>query len=161
METSFANWIAWLEALAQEAMDEGSLSATMDTNAFAQRVTAIIDGLGSQVVRGLLTRPRASELLAAWLDREFADGADGADAHERSVPREPAPASGYLRLLARLTHEAVAELESLAGSDDEREAVRVVCDLVDRVSGNAASSTTAAARGRSHRNGGSRPSRGY
>jgi AcrR family transcriptional regulator len=136
MEASFANWIEWLEALILEAIEEGSLPQQLDARAFAHRLTAIIDGLGSQIVRGLISSEQARALLETSLAREI--GSDLPDERENSNGRTSAPATGYLRLLAQLTEQAVAELEPLTSSPGEAQAVRQVSELVQRVAGGAA-----------------------
>jgi AcrR family transcriptional regulator len=136
MEASFARWIEWLEALILEAIEEGSLPHHLDARAFAHRLTAIIDGLGSQIVRELVSRQQARALLETSLAREIRS--DTSDERENSNVRRSAPATGYLRLLAQLTEQAVAELEPLSSSPGEAQAVRQVSELVQRVAGGAA-----------------------
>ncbi len=129
MEASFAMWTAWMEALIQEALDDGSLLANTDKSEAALRLTALVDGLGSQVVRGLITHVRAREILNIALRRELG----------MTEPDHPAvPATGYLRLLASLTKHAISELETLADTPAERDSIRRVADLIDRVAGGVA-----------------------
>jgi AcrR family transcriptional regulator len=138
MEASFSTWIEWLAGLAAEAIEEGSLPTHLNPREFAHRLTAIIDGLGSQMVRRLVSSEQARALLDASLDREIDSPAPAESAVDG---RSSAPATGYLRLLARLTGQAVAELEPLASSAKEAEAVRSVSELVARVTGGPAANS--------------------
>jgi AcrR family transcriptional regulator len=138
MESSFATWTAWMEALIEDTIDEGLLNESTDPNETALRLTALNDGLGSLVVRGLISHTKAREILTHALERELR----APHAGEKSQPsaldgRYPAPATGYLRRLAALTQEAVGELESLASSTEEEKAIRTVTALIDRVGGGA------------------------
>lgn len=133
MEASFAQWIVGVEALIQEAVEEGSLPEDTDPSETALRLTALIDGFGLQLVRGLTSPERARELLKRGLEREL--GAQDEHADERRT----GPATGYLRRLAGLTRQAVGDLEGLTSSNDDQEAIRTVCALIDKVGGGAAS----------------------
>ena len=128
METAFAKWTAWLEALIKEAIDDGSLSATTDVPEMALRLSALVDGLGSQVVRGLVSYARACEILTRGLEREL-------DGSPQSGDIEATPATGYLRLLATLFSQGVGELDKLASTDIERDAIGRVCSLIAKVTG--------------------------
>lgn len=137
MEKSYKAWVGEIAALVEEAVSEGSLPPDIDPVEVAQRLTAVIDGLGLAVVRGLITLERARTLLDASLAFETAGAHRDAGAQSEAAPAQPAPATGYLRLVARLLADAVAELEPLADNADEDEAIRTVRDLIGRAAGGA------------------------
>jgi len=132
MEASFARWIAWLTSLTEEAVAEGSLPPSTDSTEVAYRLAALVEGLGSVVVRSLVTREQARNLLASALARELAS-TELPDMETR--PRPTVPATGYLRRLAALTAEAVQGLDGLATTRTQADAIAVVRDLIDNAAG--------------------------
>jgi AcrR family transcriptional regulator len=137
MESSFARWIAWIEALVVEAVEDASVPADADPRATALRLSALIDGFGGLLTRGLVRREEARELMRAAIATELLRG------NEPPPDREPSAATGYLRLLARLTKDAVAELEALAPDAATVEAIHAVSGLIENVGGGAASRLSA------------------
>jgi len=133
MESSFARWIGWIEALVVEAVEDASIPAEVDPRATALRLSALIDGFGGLLTRGLVRREEARELMSDAIATELLRGGGP------PPDREPSAATGYLRLLANQTKAAVAELEALAPDPATVEAIRVVCGLIEHVGGGAAS----------------------
>jgi AcrR family transcriptional regulator len=138
MESSFARWTGWIEALVTEAVDDASIPADVDPRASALRLTALIDGFGALLTRGLVQREEALELMRQAIAAELVRGG------EPPAEREPSAATGYLRLLAHLTRDAVGELEALAPDVATVDAIRRVCGLIEDVGGGAASRLRAA-----------------
>ncbi len=65
MERAYRRWLAAIEALVREA---GTAS---DPVATTERLAALVDGLGSKVLVGILSGERAGELLRAAIDQEL------------------------------------------------------------------------------------------
>jgi AcrR family transcriptional regulator len=65
VERAYLRWLAAIEALVREA---GTAS---DPVATTERLAALVDGLGSKVLVGILSPSRASELLRAAIDQEL------------------------------------------------------------------------------------------
>lgn len=136
MENSFASWNAWIEVLIEEAIDDGSLPADTDPAGMALALTALVDGLGSLIVRSLIERQQARDILTATLEREFSQRAGVSDGSEPETDgRTAAPTTGYLRLLARLLADAVGELEQLTSSSAEQQAIQTVRELIATAGG--------------------------
>ena len=65
---------AWSELIAAaiaEGIGDGSIPGDVDAQACAERLTALVDGLSSRWLAGVMTRERALALLAAGIDREL------------------------------------------------------------------------------------------
>ena len=65
---------AWSELIAAaiaEGIGDGSIPGDVDPQACAECLTALVDGLSSRWLAGLVTRERALALLAAGIDREL------------------------------------------------------------------------------------------
>jgi AcrR family transcriptional regulator len=60
-------WNALVAAAIRAGIDDGSIPATVDPEAAAERLTALVDGLSARWLAGLTARERARELLAAEL----------------------------------------------------------------------------------------------
>lgn len=132
MDRSFARWREWIESLVRDAVLEDALAPGTDTSATALRLIALVEGLGSLLVRNLIDQAPARATLDTVLASELgvagpAAGSAGDD--------QLAPSSTYLRHLAGLTREAVAGLDLVADSPEDTAAVRAVEALIDRAAG--------------------------
>jgi AcrR family transcriptional regulator len=65
VERAYRRWLATIEALVREA------GSAADPVATTERLAALVDGLGSKVLIGILSPSRASELLRAAIDQEL------------------------------------------------------------------------------------------
>jgi len=160
MEASFRNWIAWIERTIQDGISDGSIPKQVAPSDAAVRLTALIDGLGSAFVRGLVDRSQAREALAQGLALELGITAEASPAAPVEKDR-PSPAY-YFQQLADLTKMAVGELGRFAASETEASSIRSVCALIDRMTGNglAASDSQDRSPRRSQRRAGRRPAGG-
>lgn len=138
MNRSFQRWSEWIESLVRDAVLEGSLEAETDTRATALRLIALVEGLGSLLVRELIGHAAALAALDTVLAQElgFADSTSdpAAGDHVR-------PSSTYLRHLAAVTRQAVEGLDLVADSSEETAALRAVEALIDRAAGRPASAS--------------------
>ena len=73
-------WSDLIAAAIAEGIRDGSIRGDVDAHACAERVTALVDGLSSRWLAGLVSRERAQELLAAGIDREFSAAAPSSGA---------------------------------------------------------------------------------
>jgi AcrR family transcriptional regulator len=62
VEESYADWIEQVQDAIAAAVAEGS-AATSDNEGAAHRLAAIVDGLSSRLALGMLSGPRATELI--------------------------------------------------------------------------------------------------
>jgi hypothetical protein len=68
---SNATWYDQIAGLIDEALKAGSISANVDVVDAALRLAAVVDGLGLQILPGVLTRERAAELISGAIDMEL------------------------------------------------------------------------------------------
>jgi AcrR family transcriptional regulator len=61
------DWNDLIAGAIRAGIDDGSIDPTVDPDATAERLTALVDGLSARWLAGLMTRDRARELLAAEL----------------------------------------------------------------------------------------------
>jgi AcrR family transcriptional regulator len=64
-------WNALVAAAIRAGIEDGSIAATVDADACAERLTAFVDGLSARWLAGLIARERARELLAAAIAAEL------------------------------------------------------------------------------------------
>ena len=64
-------WTDLVAGAIREGTEDGSISGDVDAHACAERLTALVDGLSSRWLAGLVTRERARELLAAAIAAEL------------------------------------------------------------------------------------------
>ncbi|MBV9169010.1 MAG: TetR family transcriptional regulator [Chloroflexi bacterium] len=127
MEASFVRWTDWIRGLVRDAVEEGSIDIGADADKTTLRLVALTDGLGSLLARGLIEREAAREVLAQHLDASL--GRTSRSSTEGSSRAEP-PAIGYMRLLAYQLQNAVEQLEGLASTSAERDAIQTVTELI-------------------------------
>lgn len=68
---SNAEWMQQIEELIEEARSEGAVAPDVNVHDAALRLAAVVDGLGLQILPGILTRERAAELIVAAIDLEL------------------------------------------------------------------------------------------
>jgi AcrR family transcriptional regulator len=64
-------WMEQITDLIEQARAEGSLRGDVDVDAAARRLAAVVDGLGLQILSGVLTHERAAELILGALTVEL------------------------------------------------------------------------------------------
>jgi AcrR family transcriptional regulator len=65
-------WNSLVADAIRAGIDDGSIDASTDVDATAERLTALVDGLSARWLAGLTTRERARKLLAAAIAAELA-----------------------------------------------------------------------------------------
>src|SRR5215210_5599683 len=71
IEQAYTRWVSRIVELALEATDDGSISEVEDVDSAARRLAALVDGLGSQRVVGLLATDQSERLLDEALELEL------------------------------------------------------------------------------------------
>jgi AcrR family transcriptional regulator len=82
MRRAFADWSAWLEQIVHEGVRDGSIVSDRPTSEIVGDLTALVDGLGLQLVRGLMSADQARQTLDHMMARSgliAASTRDGAD----------------------------------------------------------------------------------
>ena len=64
-------WMEQITGLIGQARAEGSLGRELDVEASAWRLAAVVDGLGLQILSGVLTHERAYDLIRGALELEL------------------------------------------------------------------------------------------
>jgi AcrR family transcriptional regulator len=68
---SNATWNDQIAGLIDEALKAGSISPDVDVDDAALRLAAVVDGLGLQILPGIVKRERAAELISGAIDMEL------------------------------------------------------------------------------------------
>ena len=68
---AYRRWVAWVEELIREGHADGSIPASVDPGRAALLLAASVDGLGSLLLLGLMTREQARELVRHSLELEL------------------------------------------------------------------------------------------
>ena len=68
---SSAGWIEQIQGLIEQARDEGTVRADINVEDATQRLAAVVDGLGLQVLSGTTTHERAADLILGALAIEL------------------------------------------------------------------------------------------
>jgi AcrR family transcriptional regulator len=68
---SNASWMQQIEELIEEGAAEGLVASDVNVPDAALRLAAVVDGLGLQILPGVLTRERAAELIVSAIDLEL------------------------------------------------------------------------------------------
>lgn len=68
---AYGRWVAWVEELIREGHADGSVPGSVDAGRAALMLAASVDGLGSLLLLGLMTRARARELVRRSLELEL------------------------------------------------------------------------------------------
>ena len=69
MRRAFADWSAWLEQLVREGVRDGSIVSDSPPGEIVEDLTALVDGLGLQLVRGLMSADQARQALDRMMSR--------------------------------------------------------------------------------------------
>jgi AcrR family transcriptional regulator len=114
MRRAFADWSAWLEQIVREGVQDGSIMSDRPPSEIVGDLTALVDGLGLQLVRGLMSADQARQTLDRMMVRSGLTAAspdDGAgDVATADETSELAAIEGSLRATLR-------RLERLRASD--------------------------------------------
>jgi AcrR family transcriptional regulator len=63
MSRAFAGWSAWLEQIVREGVRDGSIVSDMPAEEIVRDLSALVDGLGLQLVRGLMSADQARQTV--------------------------------------------------------------------------------------------------
>jgi AcrR family transcriptional regulator len=72
IERQYRTWIAWIMRLVEEGRADGSIPASVDSEGVVERLSAIVDGLESQMLLGLVSSTEAAGIVRSCLDLELA-----------------------------------------------------------------------------------------
>jgi AcrR family transcriptional regulator len=78
VERLYRAWNDRLLGLLEEGQGDGSIPPGVDADGAARRLSAVVDGLESQLLLGLVTSDHAAEIVKGTLDRELARAPAGA-----------------------------------------------------------------------------------
>ena len=68
---SNATWIGQIGGMIEDARAQGSVAADLNVEDAALRLAAVVDGLGLQILPGILSRERAAGLIVGALELEL------------------------------------------------------------------------------------------
>ena len=68
---SSETWIDQIGGLIEEAQADGSVARAVNVDDATVRLSAVVDGLGLQILTGILTHERAAELITGALEMEL------------------------------------------------------------------------------------------
>jgi AcrR family transcriptional regulator len=71
IEAGYRDWLGRIESLLAEGRADGSVPADVEPAEAAARLAAVLDGLGSQVVLGMIDPERAAALVRRALELEL------------------------------------------------------------------------------------------
>ncbi|MGA8680371.1 MAG: TetR/AcrR family transcriptional regulator [Acidimicrobiales bacterium] len=106
MRNSFATWLSWLEELVLRGIQDGSIAPQQEPDVIVLELAALVDGLGLQLVRGLITEAQAR----LTLDRALADFGIA------PVEESPARSEDELRTAVDQVRQTLRRLERLLAS---------------------------------------------
>lgn len=69
MRRAFTDWSAWLDQIVREGMKDGSITSDRPPAEIVGDLTALVDGLGLQLVRGLMSADQARQALDRMMVR--------------------------------------------------------------------------------------------
>ena len=68
---SSASWVEQIQGLIEQAREEGAVSAEVNIEDATQRLAAVVDGLGLQLLTGAITHDRAADLILGAIGNEL------------------------------------------------------------------------------------------
>jgi AcrR family transcriptional regulator len=71
IEETYRRWIAFIVDLVEQGHEDGSIPAGVDPEEAGARLVAVVDGIGSQLLLGLLPRERAAALIEQSIELEL------------------------------------------------------------------------------------------
>jgi hypothetical protein len=71
IEEAYRRWIAFIVDLVEQGRTDGSIPAGVDPEEAGARLAAVVDGIGSQLLLGLLARERAAALIEQSIELEL------------------------------------------------------------------------------------------
>jgi AcrR family transcriptional regulator len=71
IEEAYRRWIAFIVDLVEQGRTDGSIAAGVDPEEAGARLAAVVDGIGSQLLLGLLPRQRAAALIEQSIELEL------------------------------------------------------------------------------------------
>jgi AcrR family transcriptional regulator len=71
IEEGYRRWIAYIVDLVEQGRTDGSVPPAVDPKEAGARLAAVVDGIGSQLVLGLVARDRAAALIEQSIELEL------------------------------------------------------------------------------------------
>ena len=71
IEETYRRWIAYIVGLVEAGRADGSIPTGVDPEEAGSRLAAVVDGIGSQLLLGLLPRSRAAALIEQSIELEL------------------------------------------------------------------------------------------
>jgi AcrR family transcriptional regulator len=133
IERVWTRWTAWVEDAIRQGQADGSIGAEVEPNALAVHLTALVDGLASLQLLGLIDRSAARELVQTVLrSSHVIHGAASNDVARRADEAELAR-DLYFHDLGRSLGTAVSGLEPFVTTKREAVAIETVSTLISRL----------------------------
>jgi AcrR family transcriptional regulator len=85
VERLYRAWIEWIAALVEEGRSDGSIPEDVDAQGAVRRLSAVVDGLESQLLLGLVSSPEAAGVVRECIARELGRTAEAAAANRSRV----------------------------------------------------------------------------
>lgn len=85
VERQYRAWNAWIAALVDEGRSDGSIPAEIDSAGLVERLSAVVDGLESQLLLGLVSPSRAARIVHECIELELDRRAPANRHRERDV----------------------------------------------------------------------------
>jgi AcrR family transcriptional regulator len=120
MHRVFTVWSDWLEQLVREGIQDGSIRSDRPPEEIGRDLSALVDGLGLQLVRGLMSADEAKQTLDRALARSGFIAADSdatCDAAESDEKSELAAIERQLRATVRQLQRLRGRGEMPAGEE--------------------------------------------
>jgi hypothetical protein len=115
MRRAFADWSAWLEQIVGEGVRDGSIVSDRPPSEVVGDLTALVDGLGLQLVRGLMSADQARQTLDRMMARSGLMAASGGGAGDVAAADE----TSELLAIEGLLRATLRRLEGLRASDKQ------------------------------------------
>lgn len=71
VERQYRAWNAWIAELVDEGRADGSIPSRVDPAGLVERLSAVVDGLESQLLLGLVSPSRAARIVRGCIDLEL------------------------------------------------------------------------------------------
>jgi len=87
VDRQYRAWNAWIAALVEEGQADGSIPSGIDSAAVVERLSAVVDGLESQLLLGLVSPSDAARIVRECIDLELGRRPAAAGAVNRNRER--------------------------------------------------------------------------
>lgn len=85
VDRQYRAWNAWIAALVEQGRADGSIPWDVDSPGVVERLSAVVDGLESQLLLGLVSSSRATRIVHESIDLELGRRAPANRHRERNV----------------------------------------------------------------------------